>query len=260
MSKFSYRSVGIDDMYNIWHRISGEAEIIYIHEGEGSVVFRSGVYPILPRTLYYIGDSVMHYTLPERSVSYVRSKLLIDRNAIRYGGAFFDGRESAYARLPDAVADGVERSIDELNGIPADSEMRETMETALALRLLYYVYTYKTESRPAPADAVSAALSYVNGNIGGEITLDGICEAAHVGKYYLCHRFKEQMGVTVMEYVLKTRLEMAKELLSAQRGITVSEVSEKCGFSNISHFCKVFKQETGVTPMAYRNGARSISN
>lgn len=251
MSKFSYRCVGIDDMYNIWHRISGEAEIIYIHEGEGSVVFRSGVYPILPRTLYYIGDSVMHYTLPERSVNYVRSKLLADRNALRFCGALFDGRESAYARLPDNIADEIERALTELNGISTDAEMREAMEASLALRLLYYIYLHKTESRPAPADAVSSALSYINGNICGEITLDGICEAAHVGKFYLCHRFKEQMGVTVMEYVLKTRLEMAKELLSSERKITVSEVSEKCGFGNLSYFCKAFKRETGMSPRVY---------
>ena len=257
MSGFSYRCVGIDDMYNIWHRISGCAEIIYIHEGEGSVVFRSGVYPILPRTLYYIGDGVMHYTLPERSVNYIRSKLLTDRNTLRLGGAFFDGRESAYARLPDNIADETEKALAELNGISKNSEMREAMETSLALRLLYYIYSHKTESRHAPSDAVSAALSYVNGNIGGEITLDGICEAAHVGKYYLCHRFKAQMGVTVMEYVLKTRIEMAKELLSSERKIAVGEVSEKCGFGNLSYFCKAFKRETGMSPRAFAYAAKA---
>lgn len=252
-NRFVYKSVGIDDMYNIWHRITDGAEIIYVHEGEGSVVFRSGVYPMMPRTLYYIGEGIMHYTLPERSVPYTRSKMLLDSSALALSGVFFEGRESAYARLPDTVADEVERLLSELNGVSEASEMRTALVASLALRLLYYIYTYKTESRSAPDDPVSAALAYINANIGEDITLDGVCEAAHIGKYYLCHRFKVQMGVTVMEYLQKTRIELARALLSSVKKIAVSEVSEKSGFGNLSHFCKVFKRETGKTPMKYRN-------
>ena len=57
--------------------------------------------------------------------------------------------------------------------------------------------------------------------------------------------------MTVMDYVLKTRIMMAKELLS--NGLTsVTEISEACGFSSISYFSQAFKNLTGTTPLKYR--------
>ena len=60
--------------------------------------------------------------------------------------------------------------------------------------------------------------------------------------------------MTVMEYVLKTRLVMAKELLCKEK-TSVTEVAARCGFSGLSYFSRVFKEETGLTPLAYRKQA-----
>jgi AraC-like DNA-binding protein len=54
-----------------------------------------------------------------------------------------------------------------------------------------------------------------------------------------------------MNYILKTRIILAQDMLSKEK-LSVAEISERCGFSSISYFCRVFKNETGKTPLEYR--------
>ncbi|MNY59192.1 HTH-type transcriptional activator RhaR [compost metagenome] len=63
--------------------------------------------------------------------------------------------------------------------------------------------------------------------------------------------FKEVTGFGFSEYVNLTRVRQA-QLLLKETGISVTAVSEQCGFGNFSHFGKIFKQLSGVSPREYR--------
>lgn len=54
-----------------------------------------------------------------------------------------------------------------------------------------------------------------------------------------------------MRYILKTRIVLAQTMLRKDN-LTVSEVSSRCGFSSVSYFCRVFKEEIGVSPLKYK--------
>ena len=88
-------------------------------------------------------------------------------------------------------------------------------------------------------------------NLFKEITIDEICREVHISKYYFCRRFKETMGMTVMDYVLKTRIIHAKQMLEKENA-SVTDVSDRCGFSSVSYFRRVFKEAVGVSPLKYR--------
>jgi AraC family transcriptional regulator len=60
------------------------------------------------------------------------------------------------------------------------------------------------------------------------------------------------MGVTLYQYVLYLRMERAKSLLK-QRQITISDVAIECGFASKSHFTRLFRQMSGITPKADRD-------
>ena len=95
------------------------------------------------------------------------------------------------------------------------------------------------------------AIEYINRHIFEHIGIDEICAAVHSSKYHFCRQFKNATGFTVMEYILKTRLILAKDML-LKNELTVSEISEKCGFSSVSYFSRVFRQEMGMSPLKYR--------
>lgn len=83
------------------------------------------------------------------------------------------------------------------------------------------------------------------------LTLDAIAADCHVSADYLAREFRKRFGRTVGEYVRELRLGYAREQLSAGRK-SLAEIAVAAGFSDQSHFTRVFRRETGQTPGAYR--------
>jgi AraC-like DNA-binding protein len=65
------------------------------------------------------------------------------------------------------------------------------------------------------------------------------------------HLFREILGCSPTNYILRKRIEHARMLLS-RSGQQISAIAHECGFSNDAQFCSLFKRETGVTPGEYR--------
>src|SRR5258708_17863551 len=63
--------------------------------------------------------------------------------------------------------------------------------------------------------------------------------------------FKEQLGITPLEYITRERKKLARHLLANEKN-TVSQVSLLCGFSDVNYFVLAFKKSEGLTPGAYR--------
>lgn len=110
------------------------------------------------------------------------------------------------------------------------------------------------ENRQSPTKArhgsLQTVIEYINSHVSEEISIDKISKACYISKYHLCRIFKKRMGLTVMEYILETRLTMAKELL--QHGeIGITEIALTCGFCSPSYFSRVFKSHHGISPRQY---------
>ncbi len=80
-----------------------------------------------------------------------------------------------------------------------------------------------------------------------------------MSKYRLSHRFREVLGVTFRDYLLKVRLERAKALLATD-DVSISEVAQMVGFNDLPHLDKAFKRYAGSSPSVYRSMLRSHSN
>lgn len=59
------------------------------------------------------------------------------------------------------------------------------------------------------------------------------------------------MGETPAQYILKERIKLAQAQLKSP-AVNITEVCFSCGFENLSHFIKAFKNEVGMTPKAYQ--------
>ena len=64
-------------------------------------------------------------------------------------------------------------------------------------------------------------------------------------------QFKKEMGIGVAEYILKKRMEAARNMLRYS-DMSYAEISEILAFSSQSHFTAVFKKHHGITPKEYR--------
>jgi AraC-like DNA-binding protein len=83
----------------------------------------------------------------------------------------------------------------------------------------------------------------------------GLADLAAVGGVHPVHlsrEFRKRYHVTIGEYIRKRRIEHASGLLS-NSGMPMAEIASKCGFSDQSHFCALFKKYSGMTPAKFRD-------
>lgn len=100
--------------------------------------------------------------------------------------------------------------------------------------------------------AIRNSITYIRNNLTKNITIDELAEVAFLSRSQLSVRFHKETGMTITEYIRKQKILKAKELLSSTNKPQI-EISNYLGFSSQSHFHKVFKEITGITPNEYRH-------
>ena len=253
---------GRDPHYKIWH-MGDRSLLLYTYSNGGSIVFQDAVYPIQKGALCLIAPGKLHYTVPSEPAVYDRSKFFLSEDKksallslIPNDSSFFRlfaQNAVVYALIPEEEQGEVESLF--FTALSSQSENAPEHLLLCLLRLLLFLKKHAVHSIPTPKGALSRAIDYINKNYTENISLTDICAHIHTSKYYFCRRFKDAMGITVMEYLLKTRLAAARLLLAEGR-MSIGCVAEKCGFSGASYFCQAFKRAMGVTASDYRRAAR----
>lgn len=98
---------------------------------------------------------------------------------------------------------------------------------------------------------VQRAISLIQQRYWDRLSLSALARQVGMSKSRLSHRFRDVLGVTFRDYLLRVRLERAKLLLSEGRA-SITEVAYDVGFGDLARFDKVFKRYTGFTPSDYR--------
>ena len=114
----------------------------------------------------------------------------------------------------------------------------------------------KNGSKLEYSESVNMAIDYICKNYSDtSLCLEQI--EKHVGISYsrLCIIFKQETGTSINNFIIDYRIKKAKELLAAEI-YKISEVAEAVGFASTSYFCKVFKKNTGCSPLAYKGRLR----
>ena len=89
-------------------------------------------------------------------------------------------------------------------------------------------------------------IRYIEEHINEDLRLDTLSELFFVSKYHISHLFKDKMGISLHQYILKKRLAMSKDALI--NGRKPSEVFREYGFSDYSVFYRAFVKEFGLSP------------
>ena len=95
--------------------------------------------------------------------------------------------------------------------------------------------------------ALKRATDYVGDNLAGDVTLVEISRAANISPYHFSRLFKESTGLSPHQYVIRERVERAKELLIST-DLPLHEVAALAGFADQSHMGRHLKRLLGVSP------------
>ncbi len=110
------------------------------------------------------------------------------------------------------------------------------------------VYSIQDKKR---VSQIKPATDFIGQHFNEQITLEDVAHSAHLSVSRLSHIFKEQTGLTIVDYITKVRIEYAKELLiSTNKNCT--EICFDTGYNNQSYFTRTFKDVTGMTPRQFR--------
>jgi len=103
---------------------------------------------------------------------------------------------------------------------------------------------------------VRQAMAYIHEHYAEPISREDLAQHLAVNERYLTRCFRQETGVTPIDYLLRHRVRQARALLE-QGHLSVTDVAMATGFSDSSYFGRVFQREVGVAPSAYKRGQRS---
>lgn len=122
---------------------------------------------------------------------------------------------------------------------------------AKAFSVFYGLLDKLSDAARPGTDPLVPAIRYIEANLH-DPTLSNTQLAAEAGisEVYLRKLFARHYHTSPKQYILELRLQKARQLLT-QSPATVTETAEQCGFSSPYHFCRIFKEKTGLTPTQY---------
>ena len=96
-------------------------------------------------------------------------------------------------------------------------------------------------------DILSPALQKIFNDYSQNITIDYLSELCSISKYHFCRLFKQHMGMTVTQYIINYRISLADSLLKNENQ-SIKNISETCGFGDVSYFYQCYKRVKGTSP------------
>ena len=105
-------------------------------------------------------------------------------------------------------------------------------------------------------ESILRAIDYLNDHYNKNFSNTELLSITNLSPYYSIRLFKKETGKTPHEYLLHLKIEKAKELLTFS-SYSITEICFLCGFSEHSHFSKVFRKITGTSPIAYRKAVKN---
>ena len=102
-------------------------------------------------------------------------------------------------------------------------------------------------------DAIRDALIFIRSHAHENPYVSDVARASKVSSQVLQRRFRRVLGRSVLDEILRVRIDLAQSLLTRTR-LPIGEIADRCGFPNPQRFSLRFKQSTGQSPASYRKG------
>jgi AraC-like DNA-binding protein len=245
-------------------------EIACLYQGNARIIVESKEYLMAPGDIAIIGSHLMHTYesindvpadivwvafLP--SAIYVPGESEIDFEYIR---PFYEHQYNFLipgSNLNDSVPDLLCRMYKLMEGREHHYkiQVKTCLYELLNSLLLYYdkfeiVKKINYDKRRQEIVRLRKVFEFVATNYHAHITLEQGAEVACMSKHYFCKFFKKVTGYTFFEYLMRFRIDKAKELILEDRR-AITEIAYEVGFDNLSYFYRIFKRLTNFNPREF---------
>lgn len=242
-------------------------EIYYLLEGHRHFFIKDKVYDIKKGDLVFVEKNEIHKTFDAGAPfhqrilitfkKYYLNNILIEANNYDLLACFH--RNAYVLRLKPEEQKSVENLlskmlVEDTNPINSSSIYLKIMLTEfliLAERLFQNAPSYNIETSNPIHKKISEIITYINKNYVENLTLDFLSKRFFISTCYLSRTFKKITGLNLNQYVNTIRIKEAQKLLLST-SLSITNISEEVGYDSITHFGRVFKSITGVSPLKYK--------
>ena len=112
--------------------------------------------------------------------------------------------------------------------------------------------SYVSEQKQAGSKYIQQAKQYISEHYAENVALEDIARVAFVNPVYLSILFKKEEGINFSDYLMRYRIEKAKELLRSGRKYNLDQISAMVGYQDTRYFSKLFTRLVGIKPSDYR--------
>lgn len=256
--------------------IHPEMEIIYVHEGMGQVVLNGGMHEIKKGTLIIIRPFERYQLRLHPSHPYIRSLMIVDPvmlelhlQTFKKLRQFFLGlwKDRTYPQVVQiSQMKELEEYLEKISRRFPFTPLQRDMEQSM-LSLIHVLDTIRPCVEygggrgphacrpPAVSDPVEGMLRWIEEHYHEKFELARLSRDAHLSATYASALFRKETGKNLGTFIAERRMNQACRLLEGS-DCSIKEVGMRVGYSNFSHFCKIFKRIIGCPPQAYRRSLK----
>jgi AraC-like DNA-binding protein len=126
------------------------------------------------------------------------------------------------------------------------------LDTARAVVEVLPQFILDDLSAKSPEETViHMVVRYLRDNYNHAISIRDLAAQVHLSERHICRLFRKMMGMSILEYLTKLRVEIAAQLL-LERRLAIKEVAQTVGYPDVRYFTTLFRQYTGLTPAVFR--------
>lgn len=165
-----------------------------------------------------------------------------------YGPVFRISPEEQFLKDLYAILDVYSRPI----------RFRDWIASARINDMLAHLISWFEEDVEGEATAAAAMVKlirYIEEHFSEDLSIDHLCRYSNISRAHLFRLFNTYTGFPPNEYVIRTRLDHAKQLLMTSSR-PIAEIAEECGCSDVNNFRNLFKKREGMTPDRFRRNHR----
>lgn len=231
-------------------------EIYFLEEGLRYQRNQDDLYILKPGDAMLFSPYIMHFSYGPEDVPFKRVVLYFHRDEVdspRLLEALDAGNGMYLPTQKDRQ--NIRRVIESLlweQDHPGD--FQKDYQHVLLNLLLYTLVRQKrtqAQAKPEEKNRMDQVIQYIHHHYHEDIKLETLARAFYISPYYLCREFKEYTNSTIIQYLNVTRIMNAQRKFM-ETDLNITEISRLTGFSNLTHFNRVFKSVTGMTPSGYR--------
>lgn len=252
-----------------------ELELVFIVEGYGKRIIGNKVEPFESGDMVFIGSNVPHIWLSD-PVFYEENSTLESKVIVTYFNPKiflqtfdsikeFDGiremiRQSSkgikiFGETRNVIAEKL-MALSSKQGFEKVDGLLQVMNLiSISPEKIFIVNNEPDHYDELYPDRLIDVIKFLKQNLQEQISLRQVADIACMTAQSFCRFFKKRTKKSFSHFLSDLRIAHARELL-IQTDKPIADISYLCGYNSSSHFCRVFKEHTGVSPFRYKSSIR----